>query len=178
MAQAQASGGNLVSGTDLYWVFDWRLPMLVKRASMRVNTAYSGGTPVSNAYFRIYAINSSGQPGKLLIDLGLLGTANVSLNTGAPTLIQTALAGTGFMLLPGEYFADFLPIFSGGVTAPQMSSGPNLVTSGRLGHTATLIVNSQTSATGGSNPAPDPANVAGYAGQTATRPPIFALSPT
>ncbi|SRR5712691_1949935 len=176
MGVATAASANLVSGTDYYMPFPWEVPMLVKKATFKMSTVYSGGTPVSNAYARIYALGSNGRPGKLLIDFGLLGTANASLNAAGN--VSSAVASPGYMLLPGKYVMGFLPIFSGGTTPPQMSTIA-------YGHcspfgTSSLTPINFTTATGGSNPAPDPANATGYVagGSGATRAFQFALSPS
>ena len=57
-----------VSGTEYFTPFYWPTTMLVKKIWTWVNAAYTGGT--SNLYARIYAVNSIGRPGKLLIDFG------------------------------------------------------------------------------------------------------------
>ena len=179
---SQAPGVAVVSATDYYWPFEWRVPMLVKKASMRVWTPYSGGTPVSNAYARIYAINSSGRPGKLLIDFGLLGSAGTSLNAGSN--ISSAVHASGFLLLPGEYFFDFIAVLSGGTTPPKMqcpavASYLGYLISGRLGQNAMLPQVSAQATSGTGTPAPDPANLTGYALQSSfTYTSLFALAPS
>jgi hypothetical protein len=169
----------VVSGTDIYDLVDWRCPMLVKRAWVRVATAYSGGTPVSNAWCRLYSIGSNGRPGKLLYDFGLFGTANTSLNTAG--LVSTGAAGNGFMMLPGEYFVNFLPIFSGGTTGPNLNcyAANTKYSSGRLGRSTgqAILATSATGAAGGAGP--DPANTTGYAAVVvATTIPVITFSPS
>jgi hypothetical protein len=172
------AGVSLTSGTDYYRPFVWACPMLVRRAWMRVATAYTGGTPVSNAYARIYALGSNGRPGKLLIDFGLIGTANASLNSTGN--VSTGLASPGFMMMPGEYFFDFLPIFSGGTTPPAVGSfaAANNFALGKMGiASGTPILNAM--ATGGSAPAPDPASLTGYTPTTnVANSPGFTLAPS
>ena len=69
------------SGTDYYHSFIWPTSMAVKRIHTYVSAAYTGGT--SNLYARIYQVNSSGRPGKLLVDFGVLGTGGSSLASAA-----------------------------------------------------------------------------------------------
>lgn len=154
-------GGTVTNGVEGHTYFVWGCPMLVKRVWLRVATAYTGGTPVSNAFARIYAIASNGRPGKLLIDFGLVGTSNASLN--ATGNISSALASPGFMLLSGEYFLSFFATISGGTTGPAMSTfaGAAFFGPARLGLSAGSAICGAT-VTGGTQPAPDPANVTGY----------------
>ena len=162
------SAQAMTSGLDIYDLIEWKVPMLAKRASIRVATAYSGGTPVSNAWVRLYAINPSGRPGKLLYDFGLLGTANASLNSTG--VVSTGASGNGFMMLPGEYFVDFLGIWSGGTTPPLVFcyAASGKTTSGRLGMSSgsAIMGTTATGAAGGAGP--DPANTTSYAGVTVT----------
>ncbi len=166
---------TLTTLVDYYQLFEWRVPMLVKKMSVRVVTAASGTT---NLYGRLYAINASGRPGKLLIDFGVLGTANSSLNSGSTT-ISSAVHSTGFYLTPGEYFSDIVPSFSTG--SPTMFGGnlASCATVGRIGST-TLLPYQLIKATGATAGAgPDPANVTGYAGTAGTASSYhFALSPS
>jgi len=172
---------NLSTAKDFYQPFEWRIPMLVKKASVRVQTAYSGGTPVSNAYMRIYAINSSGRPGKLLIDFGLLGTANASLNTGSAN-ISSAAHSTGYFLTPGHYFMSFICTLSGGSISPKLlTSSTNAVFSPGFLGTTNLEPNTVATATSGTaTPAPDTANTTGYAVAVASSVQnyFFTLSPS
>lgn len=162
------AGTALVSGTDYYVPFIWPMPMLVKRAYVSVALAYSGGTPVSNSYGRIYQINSAGRPGKLLYDFGLMGSTGVSLNSAV--VISSGASGNGFLLLPGEYIFDFLPSFSGGTTPPKLtipSGGGMYLNAGKFGSNFGLLSCNQAAATGGTTgTAPDPANLTGYATAT------------
>ncbi len=159
-----AASGTLVTLKDYYTLFEWRCPMLVKKASVRVSAAASGTT---NAYARIYAVNSSGRPGKLLIDFGVLGTGGSSLNSGTTT-ISSAVHSTGFYLIPGEYFFDFLPSFSTGSPTMLGPSAGVASSFGRLG-SSTLIPFGVTTATSGTaGTAPDPANTTSYAGVAGT----------
>jgi hypothetical protein len=161
-----ANGNSLANSTyDYYSVFEWRVPMVVKRCSMRVLTAYAGtgGTPISSAYARIYQINSAGRPGKLLIDFGAFTGTN-PLNTAQN--IQTNALTNGILLLPGEYFFDFVPVFSGAsgtITNPAMVTMQNQPRYGRMGtyQGIPIIAASASGATAGT--APDPANLTGYA---------------
>lgn len=159
-----ANGSTLsTSGADYYTIFEWHVPMVVKRCSMVVHTAYSGttGTPVSSAYARIYQINSAGRPGKLLADFGSFGTN--PLNTAAN--IQTGALTNGVLLLPGEYFFDFACSFTGAtgtVTGPQMFTTQNFPRKGRLGTRSGITVMSMLATGATLGAAPDPANLTGY----------------
>lgn len=158
----------IVSATDYFHPFEWRVPMLVKRASMRVSTAYATGTPVSNAYARIYAFNSSGRPGKLLYDFGLFGSSGTSLNSLGN--VSTGASGNGYFLTPGEYIYNFIAILSGGSTAPHMAcpQSVRMISSSRFGTTSMLMNNAATSTSGTGTPAADPANTTSYAVQQNT----------
>ena len=157
------AGGVLVSGTDYYVPFIWGCPMLVKRLSTYVQVAYSGGTPVSNAYGRIYAIASNGLPGKLLYDFGLIGSSGTSLNgTG---VVQSAASGAGFFLTPGEYFFDFICSLSGGTTPPKLLSPGTTggwLNPGKLGQNYFTPNNQATATSGTAGAAPDPANTTSF----------------
>jgi hypothetical protein len=167
---------DILTAVDYYAPFIWVTPMLVKRVTLHPSVAYSGGAPVSNAYARIYQINSSGRPGKLLYDFGLLGSANTSLNSTG--LAASGAAGNGYFLMPGEYFFNFTCVLSGGVTAPRLYSGA-LVSSGKLSGGSNLVNGiaplGQATATGSSGAtAADPANITGYT-ITSQTPSNFAL---
>lgn len=181
MSSAAAQGGNnLVTLVDRYIPFEWRVPMLVKKASMRVQTAYATGSPVSNAYGRLYAFNSAGRPGKLLLDLGLFGSAGTSLN--ATGNMSTAVHASGFLLLPGDYIFGFICSLSGGAVAPKLlvpGNSGSFINSGRFGTTATQPFYTASATSGTTTPAPDPANVTGYAGSTSVNDlPFFTLAPS
>lgn len=147
------------SGDDWYWSIVLLKPLYVRRASVRVFTAYSGGTPVSSAYFRLYQVNSIGRPGRLLKDFGALGGANPLNATGA---ISTSLASPGIYLPPGEYFANLYATFTGGSAGPSMGGAP-----GQLQLTTTGLSSGLTRpitiATGGSSTGPATANTTSYA---------------
>lgn len=163
------SGGAMAaftSGLDYYYTIQWQVPMLVKRCSVQITTGYSGGTPVSNADGRLYDIGSDGRPGKLLYDFGLLGSAGTSFNNSA-ALVSSGAAGSGYFMMPGEYFFNIAIVFSGGTTPPAIQTPGGVahgLTTGRSGVTnnGQPIVNF--TATGSAiGAAPDPANVAGWA---------------
>jgi len=172
---SQNSGGTIQINTDVenFWSFYWGVPMLAKKASMRVSTLYTGGT--TNAYFRIYAVGSNGRPGKLLIDFGVLATAGSSLV--ATGNVSTAVHSTGFFMTPGRYIASFYASFSGGSGTPRMLADLSCWYDWDWG---SLNMQGQmtTKATSPSNPAPDPANSTGYALDTFTSVPTFVLSPS
>lgn len=148
------------SGDDWYVPFRVDVPLLVKRATIRVVAADAG---TSNAYFRIYEFGTNGRPGRLLIDLGLLGTSGQSLkNIGA---VSTALATNGLWLTPGDYWADLYTTYANsptvgksGTVAAAANQGPQ----NRAGISGGSPFSS-TLATGGSSTGPDPANLTGYA---------------
>jgi hypothetical protein len=171
-----ASSNVLVSLTDYYSVFEWRVPMLVKKCTVRVAAAASGA---SAAYARIYQIGTNGRPGKLLVDFGAFAGTN-PLSTGGTTISTTPLTN-GFLLLPGEYFWDFLPSFASGSPTVATVSPTEVPCYGRL-DTSVLQPYLGTTATGGTaGAAPDPANTTGYAGvlgNAANHPVLFLLAPS
>lgn len=157
---ANISSTVVTSGREYFQPFRMDRGCLVRRASMRTSVSYSGGTQA--LYFRIYSVGAGGRPNKLLLDLGALGGATP---WNGSAVISSALATPGVYLPPGgDYFASFVPIFSGGSGTPSLNSislnngiaqtvlGTNL--SGPVGYAY---------ANGGATPAPDPANVVGYA---------------
>lgn len=172
-----AGGGT--TGCDAYFLFEWRVPMLVKRCTVNVQTAGSGGN--SNCDARLYGIASTGRPGKLLYDFGLLGTSNTSFHSTG--LVSTGASGSGFMLLPGEYYLNLCDVETDSVNAILTAVGPNnsYVISGRMG--SALAGRSLTGVATATNPvigaAPDPADTTSYAlknsGSNAT-PVTFALN--
>jgi hypothetical protein len=153
---------TLTSGQDWYFPFVWSVPMLVKRASLNVGTAYTGGTPVSNAYARIYDINTGGRPGKLLYDFGLIGSANASINSTGN--VSTGASGNGYFLTPGIYFFDFLVSFSGGSSSPVLKAAPSSahLLTGNMGTSGLIPVCGATANSGTAGAAPDPANLTSY----------------
>lgn len=122
---------TLNDGTFYYVPFIWTIPMLVKRAHIFVDTAYSGGTPVSNAWMRLYDFATTGKPGKLLYDFGLVGSANTSLNSVGHA--QTGASGNGFFLTPGDYVICLAVAVSGGSAGPILSGTRCYVNPGRWG---------------------------------------------
>ena len=173
-----STGITITTAKDIYFLFLWAVPMLVKRITFSVFAAYTGGT--SNVYGRIYAIGSDGRPGKLLYDFGVCGTANSSLSAAAN--ISSGASGIGIFLQPGEYYCNLCPIFSGGSGTPSMygcnsgqlndagsfqstSAFSGYIQSGRTGapaSTAPVSIGAFT-ATAGLATAPDPAEVTGWA---------------
>ena len=171
-----ATSNVLVSLTDYYSVFEWHLPMLVKKCTVRVAGAATG---TSAAYARIYQIGTNGRPGKLLVDFGAFAGTN-PLSTATTNISTTALTN-GFLLLPGEYFWDFLPSFASGNPTIATTNPTEVPCAGRIG-TSNLQPYLGATATGGTaGAAPDPANTTGYAGvlgQTANHPVLFLLAPS
>jgi hypothetical protein len=170
----------VAGGCDAYLIFEWRVPMLVKRCTVNVKTAGTVGT--SNADARLYAINSAGRPGKLLYDFGLMGSAGTSFH--ATGNVSTGAAGAGYFLQPGEYFLDICYVESGETVHAALNTLPatqGIIQSSRLG-TNQLGLQGISTATGPAiGAAPDPANVVGYAlraiGGSAGCP-IFTLAPS
>lgn len=147
------------SGSTWFMPFRWSTPLLVKRASLVVKTADAG---TSNGYFSIYEFGTNGRPGRLLIDLGLLGTSGQSYRTLGN--VSTALATHGLKLMPGDYYAA---VYSTYANAPAIggagSSNSNpLINPGKSGATAGVPLIGF-SATGGATPSADPATLTGYA---------------
>lgn len=130
-----ANPGQTVQLTNngvIYTPFVWAIPLLAKRVTILVRTAYSGGTPVSNAYARLYDVNSSGDPGKLLYDFGLVGSANASLNSTGQ--VSSGASGNGYQMTPGDYYLYVGNTLSGGVTAPQLANAAgSYLAIGRIG---------------------------------------------
>ena len=136
-----ATGTAPVSSTyanndQVYVSFVWAVPMLAKRASISVQTAYAGGTPVSNAYVRLYDIATTGRPGKLLYDFGLLGSANASMN--ATGIVSTGASGSGFFMLPGDYYMALCVSKSGGTGGPAVYTAQSLTTN-RVGSSSCAL---------------------------------------
>jgi hypothetical protein len=173
----------MTSGSDYYIPFEWRVPMLVKKLSVRVRTAYSGstGSPVSTLYGRIYAMTTGARPGRLLIDFGTFGTN--PLNTGS-TNISTSVHASGYFLPAGEYFMDLIMAFSGAtgtVVTPVlqgMSQVGSLLNSGRFGAASFAFNTHAVASSGTSGSAPNPANVTSYAGNFALVLPAFVMAPS
>jgi hypothetical protein len=169
----------LGSGLETYTFFIWPTTLIAKRIVMTTGatSAYSGGT--SNLYGRLYAIGTNGRPGKLLIDFGVLGTANSSFATGN-TVVQSAAATNGFLMTPGAYVLSTLAIFSGGSGTPSLYSNPGQLHPGNTGYDGSFITFTgpiaMTQSTGGNAVAPDPANLSAYvAGSSGPDPISFAL---
>lgn len=176
------AGAANATGAVAYIPFQWGVPALVKRFTARTgNAAYTGGT--SNAYGSLYDINTSGQPGKLLIDFGVLGTAGSSLS-GTFANIASALHASGFYLLPGFYFAAIYWTFTGGSGNPTLlatAAYKNAASNTIFGLQSGFVGSSYAAASsGGSNPAADPAATGGYfiysAGGGEPNVPMFTLA--
>ncbi len=144
--------GNIILSTssDHYNLFEWKIPMLVKGAKIRVVTAHVG-----TGYARLYALGANARPTKLLYDFGAFAT---SLNTTGTK--ATASAGAGFYLQAGEYFLDIATSSGSGVVIAGFSQAYN---SGRLGYATTLGMGVMMVAGSASPSAGDPANVASLA---------------
>ena len=150
------------SGSHGYNVFDWRIPMLVKRCRM---ANWSASTGTTNLYAALYSIGTNGRPDRLLIDFGVMGTAGASLNTAFSGL-SSAVHSTGFFLMPGEYYFNFRFTIVGGTfgSIESFASSGVPIMSGRMGaHGAFPVPYSYSDTSGTMTPAPDPAYVTGWA---------------
>jgi hypothetical protein len=163
---SDADGVFQTSGQDYYIPFIWTTPMLVKRLGLDIRTATGAGT--SNAYGRIYQVNSSGQPGKLLYDFGLLGTTNASLNSGN-TSIQSGASGNGYFLTPGVYFLNLIASYTGNSQTPTAyGNTANFVMPATISSDASNFTFGRppmgyaTASSGTAGAAPDPANLTSY----------------
>jgi hypothetical protein len=155
------TGQGFTQDIHYYFPFEWRIPMLVKRAAQ---TMWSGYTGTNNAWVALYGIGTDGRPGRLLIDFGVIGVAGASLNTSF-SAISSATHSTGFFLMPGEYYYNFrLTQSSGTAGTIGVLSGPGgRLTSSRLGSWAgTPNYAAYTNNSGVLTPAPDPAYQAGW----------------
>jgi hypothetical protein len=162
-ATAPGSSGTITSGT-IQWVnIVWAVPMLAKRMTVYPATAYSGGSPVSNADGRLYDIGTDGRPGKLLYDFGLFGSAGTSLNSSSVP-VSTGAAGNGYFMAPGDYWVAFLPVVSGGSSGPTMETIEGYVKPGRASTNYMVPYPAFTSTGGAIGAAPDPAVLTGWAG--------------
>jgi len=160
--------GNIypLAGDGSRWVyqaFEWRIPLLAKRFTMGVWAGFTSGN--SNLYAAIYAIGSNGLPGKRLIDFGLVGTANASLNT-AFVDISSGLHSTGYFMTPGEYYLGIAYTLQNAYATGSLVTYPSpsgqRMNSARwsiLNHTSPVIA--YTDQGGTFTPAPDPAYVTG-----------------
>jgi hypothetical protein len=128
---------NLSNNQFFYVPFVWCITTLVKRATVWVGTAYTGGT--TNMWGRLYDVAGSGTfiggPGKLLYDFGLFGSSGTSLNSLG--ILQTGAAGNGFFLTPGDYYLCLGVGFTGGSGVPALRT-TSLVHLGRLGSNMAL----------------------------------------
>ena len=164
---SSAYAAQAQNGACYYVPFYWVVPMLTKRFTTTTgSTGYTGGT--SNAYAALYAVGTDGQPGKRLIDYGVLGTANSSL-ASTFTPITSASHASGFFITPGFYYAAIFIAISGGSGAPNFMSfnGASGDVKGTLGNVilGTNGVNgiyTYATATATANPAPDPATKTGF----------------
>lgn len=109
---------NATNGVNYYEPYCLEFPVQANVIRANVSTAYATGAPVSNLYAALYAINpGSNLPGKLLMDYGVLGTSNASLNS---TGTIASAVQSGPMLSPGWYWIAYQAAFSGGSTTPAL----------------------------------------------------------
>jgi hypothetical protein len=147
---------SVTSNTDNYHIFEWRVPMLAKRARVRVTAGASG---TSRMYGRLYAVGADARPTKLLYDFGTFVGNNILNTVGTAA---TSATGSGFYMSPGEYFMDITTMFTAG--APMFRGFTWGYNTGRLGASTSFVPILHIRATSASTAAGDPANVTGLAG--------------
>lgn len=104
-----------VSGVPYYSYVKLDTADVIKSCTIRIVNAIT--TPTSSSLaIALYAVASSGLPGKKLIDFGNVAGAN-PLGTANANLTATASAGVPIMA--GGYIVGILPIWSGGTGSPQ-----------------------------------------------------------
>lgn len=162
-----AAGSTYANGVHEYIPFLWGVPMLVKSCTVRVTSALTGGA--SRVYARIYAKTTGGQPGKLLYDFGAsaapTATGNLKIPGGA--------LGSGFFLMPGEYFLDLLNLQSTDSGNLQFLAAGNstigssgILTSGFMGMNSGQAITCAAAFTDSAAAGPDPAFLTNWAVRT------------
>jgi hypothetical protein len=145
---------------DHYWVISIGKPILIKRATMRVNVAFTGSSTINNAYFRLYDMDTTGRPGRLLCDYGLLGPSSASMTSIGN--IGTAVHATGLFATPGDYVGDlFVSIPSTTITSTPAFAGLLGVNSNEFGLSSNVL-NTVNVGFGGSSVASATASLVGY----------------
>jgi hypothetical protein len=165
------------SNTDWYVPSRVSVPMLVKRVTFRCSY-YSSPTGTPVIYARIYEINASGQPGKLLYDF----TPSSGITVSGTGNVASGASGNGFMLMPGDYLMDIA------LTGVTNSSSVRLlgawegyinIAQGRLGVTSGQGVSYATATGATAGAGPDPANTTGWTlVSNSSLIPVFGLSPS
>ena len=163
---AGAGTVGITSGTGIWCYGVLEIPILLKKMSARVVGTQSGTT---NVYARVYAIGSNGRAGKLLADMGLLGTANSSLAVAAT--ITSAALSTPVYLCPGPYCVELVATITGGAGTPTWRAGIS-VPNGGLG-TSSLALPGFATSTGETSTANDPASFTAYAISTSSSTPVI-----
>jgi hypothetical protein len=115
-------GANLAPSNQMIYYIPLVVPCrtTVSRARVRVTGAYTGQN--NNVYAALYLMANTGHPGKLLVDFGVLGTANASFGNNN-TIIGSAILATEMMLDPGFYIAAIHAIWTAGGTGTPGLSG-------------------------------------------------------
>jgi hypothetical protein len=173
------SSGFVTGLRNYFQPFRWSVPMLAKRVSMWVNAV---STPnVAQLWVRLYAFGSDGRPGALLYDF--VGATPLAPST-AGVVVTSGAAGNGFLMVPGDYYMEF-------VGQTTISGSFNLAASGavyyganvaavRLGFQGAPGIYTGLGNVSGptdTGAAPNPANLTGTA-LRADLPFVFGLSPT
>lgn len=117
---------TLISSRLYFYPYLLLTPLNVSKARVRVGGGGSYTGQNNNVYAALYDINTSGMPGKLLADFGVLGTANQSLAT-AGSIIASAALGTSLRLMPGMYYMAAQAIWTAGGTGTPAVSGTTTV---------------------------------------------------
>jgi hypothetical protein len=170
MAAATLASVAIANNTTYWTPFVWPRYMAVKRASLRVQVLYTGGT--TNINMAVYLPGTSGRPVKLLVDFGVIGTAGSSLV--ATGNIQSAALGMAVPMRPGIYIVGVKTAFSGGSGSPQLRGGAGMINPCLFGTSSLAPIMSATTSAG--TPGDDPANLTGWTGNTITVPIFFALA--
>ena len=143
------------SGTSFFWIDEWPIGRAVTQASLRIQAAAGAGA--STCSIAIFQINSSGKPGKRLVNFGDTG----SLANTAGTINTSAALGTAVWVNPGWYYFGILPTYASGTPTVRAYGGTSLPsTIGLMGTSLLQPVQNATNASGDLN---DPPTTSGWA---------------
>lgn len=117
---AAAISSSNVNNQQINFVpFFLPISSFISTMHLRVSATYTGQN--NNVYGALYFVNSSGLPGKLIADFGVIGTANASFGTLGN--ISSAVLSTPVWLPAGWYFFAVHPIWTtGGTGTPALAS--------------------------------------------------------
>lgn len=149
--------GAPTSGLCQWIFFLWLAPRLITKCLIK--TGNTAATDASNSLNgALYDFNTSGRPGKKLLDFGQFSGANI-LNTTAT--MSTATASASYLMNPGRYVLGLLPTRTTPAGTPSLRGITCL--SGQFGSTSTSALTgaSSTEALSGGN-MPDPPALTGY----------------